>query len=157
VFFEICTELTDVETFAIGNSIRELPRLRKIYGIGRWRKRKGFVKVKLPDGTMRKAETHWYEASGIGKQGTQDKAPHGVSMASSRTKKQDFAVCIRNTDFQASLEVRKLYAVIDDPQEAANGLIRVVDESGGDYLYPAEFFQRITLPADVQRALSLAS
>ncbi len=67
MFFEICGELSEVETFAVGKSIRELPRLRRIYGKGRWRKRKGFALVKLPNGTMLTAELHWYEATGIGK------------------------------------------------------------------------------------------
>ena len=67
VFFEIRGKIVDVETFAIGKAIRELPRLHKRYGRGRWRKRKGFADVKLPGGTIRKAELHWYEASGIGK------------------------------------------------------------------------------------------
>jgi len=67
MFFEICGKLADIETIAIGESIRELPRLRKFYGRGRWRKRKGFAEVKLPNGTIRTAEVHWYEASGIGK------------------------------------------------------------------------------------------
>jgi hypothetical protein len=67
VFFEIRGELADVETFAIGKSIRELARLRKLYGNGRWRKRKGFADVRLPNGTIRRVELHWYEASGIGK------------------------------------------------------------------------------------------
>jgi hypothetical protein len=67
VFFEITSEITDVETFATGSAIRELPRLRKLYGNARWRKRKGIAIVKLPNGTIRTAELHWYEASGIGK------------------------------------------------------------------------------------------
>jgi len=67
VFFEIVGPVTDIETFARGSSIRELPRLRKLYGKGRWRKRKGFANVRLPNATMRKVEIHWYEASGIGK------------------------------------------------------------------------------------------
>ena len=67
MFFEICGDLGDVETFAIGKSIRELPRLQKIYGKGRWRKRKGFADVRLPNGTIRKVELQWYEASGVGK------------------------------------------------------------------------------------------
>jgi hypothetical protein len=50
-----------------------------------------------------------------------------------------------------------LYPVVDDPDAAANGLIRVIDESGEDYVYPASLFQRLTLPAEVQRALRLAS
>jgi hypothetical protein len=67
MFFEIRGELTDVETFAVGKSIRELPRLRKLYGKGRWRKRKGLAAVRLPNGNIRKVELHWYEASGIGR------------------------------------------------------------------------------------------
>lgn len=65
--FEVVSEITEIETFAIGNSIRELPRLRRIYGSGRWRKRKGIARVRLADGTIAKAEIHWYEAHGIGR------------------------------------------------------------------------------------------
>ena len=65
--FEILSEITYVETFAVGGSIREIKRLRKMYGKGRWRKRKGIAKVRLPDGSGHLAEIHWYEASGIGK------------------------------------------------------------------------------------------
>jgi hypothetical protein len=72
-------------------------------------------------------------------------------------KTQGFAVCLRNADFGASLEVRKLYPVVDDPDAEANDLIRVIDESGEDYVYPARLFQRLTLPGEVQRALRLAS
>ena len=65
--FEILGEITQVETFAIGSGIREIARLQKIYGKGRWRKRKGIAKVKLSDGSIHIAEIHWYEATGIGK------------------------------------------------------------------------------------------
>ena len=78
-------------------------------------------------------------------------------MRSRRMKTRGFAVCIRNAGFGASLEVRKLYPVVDDPDAAANDLIRVVDESGEDYVYPARLFQRLSLPSEVQRALRLAS
>ena len=64
--FEILGGIS-IETFARGSSIRELSRLRKLYGKGRWRKRKGFAAVRLSSGTIRTAEIHWYEASGIGK------------------------------------------------------------------------------------------
>ena len=66
-------------------------------------------------------------------------------------------MCIRNPSFGASLEVRKLYRVVPDADAEANDLIRVVDESGEDYVYPARLFQRLTLPMDVQRALRVAS
>ena len=65
--FEIIGKVENAETFAIGKEIRELRRLQKAYGKGRWRKRKGIAQVKLSDGSIRLAELHWYEASGIGK------------------------------------------------------------------------------------------
>jgi hypothetical protein len=67
MYFEIVGEITHVETFATGSSIRDLARLRKFYGRGRWRKRKGVARVRLSDGTVRLAEVHWYEAHGIGR------------------------------------------------------------------------------------------
>ena len=65
--FTIIGEITGAETFATGSGIRELPRLRRLYGRGRWRKRKGIAMVKLADQTVHMAEVHWYEATGIGK------------------------------------------------------------------------------------------
>jgi len=65
--FEIIGQITDVETIAVGSSIRILPVLRKQYGAGRWRKLKGIATVRLADGTMRLAEVHWFEAHGVGK------------------------------------------------------------------------------------------
>ena len=65
--FTIVGEITHVETFAAGSAIREVVRLRKLYGRGRWRKRKGVARVRLPDQTICLAEVHWYEATGIGK------------------------------------------------------------------------------------------
>jgi hypothetical protein len=67
MYFEILGDVTNVETFAIGSSIREIGRLRKMYGRGRWRKRKGIARVRLEDGEERVAELHWYEAHGIGR------------------------------------------------------------------------------------------
>ena len=65
--FEILGAVSAIETFAIGTSIRELERLRRTYGAGRWRKRKGIARVRLADGTICRAELHWYEASGVGR------------------------------------------------------------------------------------------
>ena len=70
--FELLGPITNVETIAVGRSIRELARLRKFYGRGRWRKLKGVAKIRLPDGTICKAEIHWYEAHGIGKKRVQN-------------------------------------------------------------------------------------
>jgi hypothetical protein len=65
--FEILGETSQIETFATGSAIREIARLRRVYGRGRWRKRKGIAHVRLADGTTRLAEVHWYEAPGIGR------------------------------------------------------------------------------------------
>ncbi len=65
--FEIIGSIWEAETFAQGSGIREISRLRKLYGLGRWRKRKGKATVRLTDGTVADVELHWYEASGIGK------------------------------------------------------------------------------------------
>lgn len=65
--FKVLTEVSNVETIAVGRQIRELKRLRRQYGPGRWRKRKGIARVQLQDGTIRLAELHWYEAHGLGR------------------------------------------------------------------------------------------
>ena len=67
MFYEIIGAIRNVETIAAGNSLRDRARLRRLYGQGRWRKRKGHALVRLPDGTVTTAEVHWYEASRIGK------------------------------------------------------------------------------------------
>ena len=65
--FEIIAKIENAETPATGKRIRELPRLQKAYGKGKWRKRKGIAQVKLANGSIVQAELHWYEAMGIGK------------------------------------------------------------------------------------------
>jgi hypothetical protein len=67
MYFEIVSEITDIQRIAAGPGIRELSQLRKQFGRGRWRKLKGFALVRLPSGTIRRVELHWYEAHGIGK------------------------------------------------------------------------------------------
>lgn len=65
--FEVIGTIRNVETSARGSGIRELRRLRRIYGEARWRKRKGTAEIRLQDGTIRLAEPHWYEATGVGR------------------------------------------------------------------------------------------
>ena len=67
-----------------------------------------------------------------------------------------FAICIDNTDYEASLIVRKMYEVIPDPQAEKDDMLRVIDESGKDYLFHASHFISIELPAEVKRALVAA-
>jgi len=67
--FDILSEIAQIEVIATGSGIRNIAYLRKIYGRGRWRKLKGVAHVRLPDGVVRLAEIHWYEANGIGRRG----------------------------------------------------------------------------------------
>lgn len=68
------------------------------------------------------------------------------------SKEPGFVVCVDN-DGCEDLEVRKIYQVLPDKAAAADGLLRVVDESGEDYLYPAKLFLQIELPQAIERAL----
>lgn len=65
----------------------------------------------------------------------------------------ELAICIRNDGYLASLERRKLYQVLPDPDAARHHQLRVVDESGEDYLYPAAYFVLVQLPESVERAV----
>jgi hypothetical protein len=64
-----------------------------------------------------------------------------------------FAVCVNNNDYPASLELHKIYRVLTDDDAAADGDLRVVDESGEDYLYPAKYFVLVELPQAVKKSL----
>ena len=68
-----------------------------------------------------------------------------------------FAVCIGNEDYEASLELHKIYRVLPDYDAAADGGISVIDESGEDYLYPADWFVFIELPRALERSLLRAA
>jgi hypothetical protein len=67
MYFEIIGEIENIEPIAIGTAIRDIARLRRRYGSGRWRKLKGTATVRLRSGAVQRAEIHWYEAHGIGK------------------------------------------------------------------------------------------
>lgn len=73
------------------------------------------------------------------------------------TTRKRFAICVKNTGYEASLEKRKLYQVIADSRAARHELVRVIDESGEDYLYPQSFFAPITLPQQLRRAVLAAA
>ena len=76
---------------------------------------------------------------------------------SQRKPELKFAVCVSNADYPASLELHKIYRVLPDEDAAIDGDIRVVDESGEDYLYPAEYFVFVELPKSVEKSLLRAA
>jgi hypothetical protein len=131
---------------------------------GRWRKLKGKTKVRLPDGTVCKAEVHWYEAHGIGRKELKIKRILSEWTMAARMKANNqrrshsrFVVCIKNDGYSASLEKCKIYRVLTDRQASAHGLLRIVDESGEDYLYPVDFFVSIKLPQPARVVFSSAT
>lgn len=65
-----------------------------------------------------------------------------------------YVICVNNDDYAASLEVRKLYESLPDDDAARHGQLRVIDESGEDYLYPASYFVAVDLPADVEKTIA---
>jgi len=67
VYFEIIGDIKNIETIAVGGNIKDIVRIQKKYGIGRWRKLKGIAKIRLTSGKIFEAEIHWYEAQGIGR------------------------------------------------------------------------------------------
>ena len=67
--------------------------------------------------------------------------------------KYRFAVCLKNQDYPASLELHKIYQIIPDEEATKDGDLRVIDESGEDYLYPADYFALLELPKAIQESL----
>ena len=73
-----------------------------------------------------------------------------------KTSKQ-FVICVNNQGYSASLEKRKIYVALQDPTAEKHGQLRIIDESGEDYLYPKTFFRAIALPQSIKRAVLAAA
>lgn len=78
-------------------------------------------------------------------------------MVESKQTLQEFVVCINNKEYPASLELHKIYRVIVDEDAISEGDIRIIDESGEDYLYPSSYFVPIQVPQPVEKSLLRAS
>ena len=76
-----------------------------------------------------------------------------LGLLRNKKRTREFVVCVANTGYPASLELRKIYEVLPDPDALTHGLIRVIDESGEDYLYPTKFFVRVDLSRPVETAI----
>lgn len=78
-------------------------------------------------------------------------------MRNTRKPRLRLVICVKNDDYPAALEQRKIYCALPDRDADAHGLIRVIDESGADYLFPAGYFAPIRLPPQVRRALRISA
>jgi len=74
-----------------------------------------------------------------------------------QTQAKQLVVCVKNAGYPASLEKRKIYVALRDPAAEKHGLLRIVDESGEDYLFPKTFFRAIALPQAIRRAVMAAA
>ena len=120
-----------------------------LYLIGPWPPG-GPAKATLKKVVAPRAELHWYEAHGIGKNAREAQAIPGPKMAGKKKAVRRFAVCVKNDGYEAALERSKLYVVLPDADAAKDGDVRVVDESGKeDYLYPTAWFMAVELPKAV--------
>jgi len=128
LMFTIVSKIDKIETVAVGNHIRE-----------------------INDGTICLAEIHWYEAHGIGKKEFKIKKFINGSIIM-----KNFVICINNKDFEVSLEKKKLYEFLYDKESDKKNLIRIVDESGEDYLYPKDYFVPLDIPEILQKKLEFA-
>jgi len=89
------------------------------------------------------------------REGTQDQAYSGYR--DMRRKEPQFAICVKNKEYRASLELRKLYQVVPDDNAARHRQLRVIDESGEDYLYPENYFVPVELPQSAEKAVLRAA
>jgi hypothetical protein len=145
--FEILGTTVDIETIAAGREIRELRRLQKAYGHGRWRNARELLGFgsSMAGSTQRKSTGTKRTALG---------ARSSRSSRSLRDARRTFVVCLSNDGYAASLEVRKIYAALADATAMKLGLLRVIDESGDDYLYPSEQFGKVELPPRIAKAIA---
>jgi hypothetical protein len=149
VTFEILGEIEQIETIAVGAGVRARALLNKAYGKGRWRKRKGIGRVRLPGGVVRRVELHWYGSPRHRATRLQDQGVRRLAMKRSTR----FAVCLDNAGNEASLNRGKIYVVLPDARAAKDDLIRIVDESSEDYLFSAKQFEVVDFPQAVRRKL----
>jgi hypothetical protein len=101
--FEILGEISDIETFAAGAAIREIARLRRIYGRRRWRKRKGIARIRLSNGSVHLAELHWESAARNSRSST-----YSETQSMAKTQAKQLVVCVDNDGYSVSLEKRKI-------------------------------------------------
>ena len=150
--FNIVGPITDIEVIATGTAIRERKRLWKSYGKGRWRKLKGFARIEFTDGLICQRRFTGTKLMGSARKNTKSS---GLS-SNARTGVARFVLCVRNRDYPASLELRKVYRLLKDEQACKHRKVRVIDESGEDYLYPEEYFIPIKLPEAAEKAVMKA-
>ena len=153
--FVVVGPILDEETIARGRGIRELARLRKHYGRGSWRKRKGSLGSDLKMARPARRSSTGTKRMASGAKSTKSSASSRNGTLA-RTRRRH-VVCVANSGYPASLELRKIYVSLVDATAERSGFLRVVDESGEDYLYPKDFFAEIKVPPKLAKALATSA
>jgi hypothetical protein len=152
VDFELVGHISDIEAIAIGRAARDRRRLDRLYGKGRWRKMKGVGRIRLPDGWA-----YWLSCIGMKRTASVGKRSRRNATSGRSRRPNGFVVCVRSAGYEASLERNKIYITLPDQQAEQHGQLRVVDDSGEDYLFSADRFVAIEVPAAVRLSLLKAS
>src|SRR5437764_12142809 len=154
--FEIVGKISEVETIAVGPGVKIRSILRKRYGRGRWRKLQGVANVRLSDGRIRVAECIGLKRMESASERCESHDIWIKKMAKKNNHESKFAVCI-NADDADLLTPGRIYQVLPDESAAKSNYIRVIDNEGEDYLYPADYFLFIELPRKIEMALLRAA
>ena len=152
--FDVVGKIDQIQVIAVGRKIRELERLKRIYGPGRWKKLKGFATVRLPDGKTPPRRGTLVRGAWSWPCRTEDQETDRTHQVKKTRNGSRYFLCIKNRGFRVSLVVRRAYRVLPDAAAEKHGLLRVIDESGEDYLYPESFFVALDLPQSAQKALA---
>lgn len=152
--FRIVGEIPAVETIATGSGIREIARLRKLYGRGRRRKRKGSPRYGWPTATSSRLRFTGMkpDMSARRNSGSDTSWENVVAKTAKR-----LVIRLENSGYEASLERRTIYIALPDSRAETVGQIRIIDESGEDYLYDKNAFLEVSLPQSARRAILLAA
>jgi len=153
--FEILDEISDIETFATGREFAKSPGGEGLMGPVVGASARG-----SPVCAWRMARSIRLKYTGTRPAELEEKSTKSSnffeSEAMAKTKAKQLVVCIDNEGYPASLERRKIYLALRDPVADKQGLLRIVDESGEDYLYPKASFRPIALPQGVKKAVLAA-
>lgn len=150
--FQLLGEVEDIEPIAVNLSVRERQKLKSRFGGGRWRKLKGVALARFPNGEVRRAEPTLVRGPRRGPTQDEGQTCSGLKAMFTTRKRVEFAICVANKGYD-DLEVWKVYRVLPDARAAAVGCVRVIDESGEDYLYAADQFVTLDFPKDVRARL----
>ena len=150
--FQLLGDVKDIEPIAVNLSIRERKSLKSRFGGRRWRKLKGVALVRFPNGEVPPRGITLVRGPWRGPAEDEGEACSGLRAMSTSKKRVQFAICVANEGYD-DLEVWKVYRVLPDAKAAEVGCIRIIDESGEDYLYPAQRFVAVDFPREVRARL----